>query len=411
MNTKAWACTALLAGILACSSGSQTGSPLSNSGSQTSGGGETSGSGPVSGSGSTSTGAGSGAASTGGSIGSTGSTSGAGGSGSAASGSSATSGSTVSGSDAEDAGTPGLLYDSSVPNSDLDTPVTLTMSPFTVQPNSEVYMCQWFANPFGKDVDLVKLVSHMDEGSHHFFVFNMSPATDQTTAAPIKACPLAGSEFYPFALLSQQPDWTVTFPQSNMGYPVLATNGIMLNAHFLNTGASAVTPTVTVTMYPAKAGVVTVKVGSIMLNNVFIDVPAMTTNPVAEAQTITPIKDEDYTIISHWSHMHKYATDFKTSVAGTVVYDTKGTLEPPLVSIGSPLDTYHSLPLAVKSGSAITWTCLYTNPTSSAMTFGDSANTDDMCIYIGQYYPADGTPGTTAGYPDIVFGANGVKEP
>jgi len=410
MNTKAWVSTALLAGIFACSSSSQTGSSSTSSGSQT-GTGEGSGSASAS-SGDTSIGtSGSGSSSGGGSgtgavgSGSTGSGSATTGSG----GSTGTSGSTTSGSsDSSDAGTPGLVYDGSVPDSDLDAPITLTMSPFTVQPNAEVYMCQWFGNPFGKDVDISKLVSHMSEGSHHFFVFNMSPSTNQQNVAPLKACPLQGFEFYPFALLSQQPDWTVTFPQADMGYPLLSTNGIMLNAHFLNTG---VTPTVTVTIYPAKAGVVTVKVGSIMLNNIDINVPAMTTNPIPIKQTITPVTDEDYTILTHWSHMHKYATDFKTSVAGNVVYDQVGTVEPPLVTQGSPLDTYHSLPLAVKSGSAISWTCMYTNPTSSAMTFGDSALTEDMCIYLAQYYPADGTPGTTAGYPDIVFGANGIKEP
>jgi hypothetical protein len=60
----------------------------------------------------------------------------------------------------------------------------------------------------------------------------------------------------------------------------------------------------------------------------------------------------------------------------------------------------------VKSGTKITWQCMYTNPTSSTMTFGESANTTDMCIYMAQYYPADGTPGKTSSYPDIIVGYN-----
>jgi len=50
----------------------------------------------------------------------------------------------------------------------------------------------------------------------------------------------------------------------------------------------------------------------------------------------------------------------------------------------------------------IQWNCVYYNPTTSTMSFGESANTSDMCIYMGQYYPADGTPSTNANYPDIV---------
>ena len=42
----------------------------------------------------------------------------------------------------------------------------------------------------------------------------------------------------------------------------------------------------------------------------------------------------------------------------------------------------------------------------STMLFGESADTTDMCIYIAQYYPADGTPDSNVNYPDIVSGFN-----
>jgi hypothetical protein len=29
-----------------------------------------------------------------------------------------------------------------------------------------------------------------------------------------------------------------------------------------------------------------------------------------------------------------------------------------------------------------------------------------MCIYMGQYYPADGTPSSNVNYPDIISGYN-----
>ena len=329
------------------------------------------------------------------------------GAGSSTGGTAASSGPTNGGSGAsDDAGTPGLIYDSSVTDADLDQSITLTMTPFTVHPNEEVYKCQWFGNPFKQDVDLVKMVGHMDHGSHHFFLFNMSPITLQTTEAALSDCPTGGLEFYPFPYLSQQPDWTVEYPQANMGYPLVAKNGLMMNAHFLNAGSADITPTVTITIYPAKPGVVTVKVGSLFLNNQQISVPAMTTTPIAVTDSLVPITDEDYTIFTHWSHMHKYATDFQTSVAGQVVYDETSWDEPSLVTKGSPLDKYHSLELKVKSGAAIDWKCMYTNPTSSAMVFGESADTTDMCIYIGQYYPADGTPDSNVNYPDIVSGFN-----
>src|ERR1700722_10565969 len=74
------------------------------------------------------------------------------------------------------------FYDTSVPDAELAQSATLTITPFTVAPGAEVYMCQWFANPFGgQDVDIVEIDGQMSEGSHHFFVFNMATDTDQTT--------------------------------------------------------------------------------------------------------------------------------------------------------------------------------------------------------------------------------------
>jgi hypothetical protein len=112
---------------------------------------------------------------------------------------------------------------------------------------------------------------------------------------------------------------------------------------------------------------------------------------------MTPISAEDYTIFTHWSHMHQYSSDFQASINGTTFYDEPDWSEPKMLNANN--DPMHTLPMQVKSGTSITWQCKYTNPTSSAMSFGDSAQTNVMCIYIGQYYPADTT---SPSYPDIV---------
>ncbi len=303
-----------------------------------------------------------------------------------------------------DGGGPGVvLGDAAVPDSELGTPITLTMDSFSVAPNSEVYMCQQFGNPFGQDVDLVKMVGSMSSGSHHFFLFNMSPTTGRNTTAALEPCPDQGLEFHPFPYLSQQPEYTVEYG-AGMGYPLIGQNGLMMNAHYLNTSSTAVTPKVTITIYPAKPGTVTTHVGTVFLNNQTIYVPAGTTqaNPVAISNSNTPITDESYTIFTNWSHMHQYSLDFQASTNGTVFYDEMQWSEPPLITAGTGTHESPTLPMAMKAGTSIEWTCSYYNPTSQPMTFGDSAMTNDMCIYLGQYYPADGTPTTNANYPDVI---------
>jgi hypothetical protein len=296
-----------------------------------------------------------------------------------------------------------VLGDASAPESDLGTPITLTMDSFTVAANSEVYMCQQFGNPFGKDVDLVKMVGSMSTGSHHFFLFNMTPSTGRNTTAPLEPCPDKGLEFHPFPYLSQQPEYTVEYG-AGMGYPLVGNNGVMMNVHYLNASATAVTAKVTITIYPAKEGKVTTHVGTIFLNNQSIFVPAGTseTKPLAVSNSNTPISDESYTIFTNWSHMHQYATDFQASTGGKVFYDEKQWSEPPLITAGTGAHQSPLLPMAMSPGASIQWTCQYYNPTKQLMTFGDSASTNDMCIYLGQYYPAEGSPTTNANYPDVI---------
>ena len=311
MSPRRWTCSAILSALLACSSphgGAYSTGASSDDDSGLPSGGDTSSAATQDG--------GSGAGSPG--------------AGSSSGGAATGSASTGPGSGSADGGPGVVLGDASVPDSELGTPITLTMNSFTVAPNTEVYMCQQFGNPFGKDVDLVKMVGSMSVGSHHFFLFNMTPSTGRNTTAALEPCPDKGLEFHPFPYLSQQPQYTVQYG-AGMGYPLVGQNGLMMNAHYLNASATAVTPKVTITIYPAKPGTVTTHVGTIFLNNQSIYVPAGTTqsSPLAVTNTDTPISDESYTIFTNWSHMHQYALDFQASTGGAVFYDEKQWSEPP----------------------------------------------------------------------------------
>lgn len=289
------------------------------------------------------------------------------------------------------------FYDTSVPDAEVAQSVTLTITPFTVAAGDEVYKCQWFANPFGQDVDIVEIDGQMSQGSHHFFVFNMDPSTGQTTAAPLEECPAAGLEFFPYIYLSQQPNWDVTYPQPDMGYPLVAANGLMMNLHFLNTGTEPINAQATVTIHTAKPGVVTTHVGNLFLNNQSMSVPANTPEsaPIWQSASNTPITTFDYNILQSWSHMHMYGLTFEALLSpSTTPFYTETNWNAP------PVTNYWPNPIAVPMGTQITWQCQYYNPTGATMTFGDSALTNVMCIYFGQYYPT--VSPSTPGYPDIV---------
>ncbi len=415
MDSKALkACIVLVAtaGILACSSqpnagfsdstgddggGTATGS---SSGASSSGSGAVSGasSGAVSGS---SSGSGGGVVS--GSSGSSGSSSG-GSSGGSSSGSSG----------AAEGGAHGIDWGTNIPTTDLAPTVTLTAVPFQVDAGAEVYMCQVFANPWGANTDIVSMHGTMSAGSHHFFLFSLTAlnAAVEPAVGTLGPCAGKGLEFHPFPFLSQQPDWTVDYPSDSsgnpMGYPLIGSNELMINVHYLNTGSTPIMANVSITLTPAKAGVVQTHVGSLFLSQGNMNVPASATvqNPYDSAATWNGSGvASSYSIFTSWSHMHRWGLKLSAKT-GTSTFYTETNWDSPNLYIHAPgmpepaTATGPTTAVQMTGNPSISWDCSYYNDTGATLTFGDSALTNVMCIYIGQYYPANATA------PDIVNNTN-----
>ena len=310
-----------------------------------------------------------------------GSGSGGGGSGSGSSGGTGSSGgsggSTSSGSSGagSSGGSGGSTSSSSGSNPDAgvsDQSVTLTMGPFTVPGGSEVYKCQNFANPFGgKDVDVKEYEEHMTEGSHHMFAFFAPGATD----GALQDCTNGGFEYHPYPFGAQTPDATLTYPPT-VGSHIPASMGFELNAHFVNASASAFQATLTVTLHLALPGAVTQYAGVVFMDNVGISIPPGQT-PVTSTRTVT--MPQDMNIIESSSHMHQRATDFVATSGSQQLYTTQ--------SWSGPMPAFYNPPLQLTKGSPVTWSCTYVNDTGQTLTFGESAQTNVMCIYTMQFYP------------------------
>jgi hypothetical protein len=411
MDSKAWIVLVATAGLLACSS--QPNSGFSDTTGDDGGGAATGGSSGASGSSSGgSSGAmsgSSGGATSGSSSGASDGSSGSGGSSSGGSSSGSSSGS----SGAADAGTHGIDWGTNLVPTDLAPTVTLTAIPFQVAAGAEVYMCQVFANPFGGvNTDIVSMHGTMSQGSHHFFLFSMTALNTAVEPAVGTLGPCAGKglEFHPFPFLSQQPDWSINYPSDSngkpMGYPLIGTNQLMINVHYLNTGSTPIMANVSITLTPAKAGVVQTHVGSLFLNQGSLSVPASATvqSPSDSAATWSGGGGvpSSYSIFTSWSHMHRWGLKLSAKTGSDTFY-TETNWDSPNLYIHAPgmpepaTATGPTTAVQMTGNPSITWDCSYYNDTGATLTFGDSALTNVMCIYIGQYYPASATA------PDIVY--------
>jgi len=100
----------------------------------------------------------------------------------------------------------------------------------------------------------------------------------------------------------------------------------------------------------------------------------------------------NYSLYSSWSHMHRWGLNFTASTNGETFYKETNWDSPPLF--------FHDPVIPMTSSQSITWTCTYYNDTGGTLIFGDSAVTNVMCIYVGQYFPANATT------PDVVYPLN-----
>ncbi|MCU1282648.1 MAG: hypothetical protein JWM53_6194, partial [bacterium] len=152
-----------------------------------------------------------------------------------------------------------------------------------------------------------------------------------------------------------------------------------MQMHYLNASQTPLTAQVTITFTKATAGTITQHAGVFFFNNASgIHVPAGATNDVTASCAFPAAVNVMYAT----AHTHKFTNSFAASTGGNMIYTTTSW-------DNSPNKPY-SPPLMLASGASMTWTCNITNPNSSGtLTFGESANTNDMCIFNGQYYPAD----------------------
>ena len=249
-----------------------------------------------------------------------------------------------------------------------DQIVTLTMDSFEVPAGSEVYKCQNFANPFGDDVDVRAFESHMTPGSHHLLLFYKDGATDGSA----EDC--SGLEFAATPYSTQLPDDSVIFPDT-VGALITKNKGLRLQSHYLNTTGQPITAHVEMKFHVANPGEVTQHAGVL-----FVVEPAIFVEPHA-TQTVThdchiPF---DMNLLKVSSHMHKHGTNFDATIAGETVFET--------TQWSDPEPALFDPARVARANDALHFECTFENDGDTTLTFGESAESNEMCIFAGSFYP------------------------
>jgi len=268
-----------------------------------------------------------------------------------------------------DAGASHPVADAGPPRPEM--PATFIADAFDIPPGGEMFRCQNFDNPYRRDVAVLSSEAFMTVGSHHMFLF-----LEQTPGAlgPLFEC--SGLSFGTSIHTAQKSESRIDYPPG-VGMIVPGTNGFQIMVHYLNTSTELIHAVVAVTLHATDPSNVRIHASQIFANTISVNIPARSKGTVKHSCGIPT----DVNLFTAVSHMHSHGVHYVArSSDGQLLYETKDWAEPE--------PWRFTPPRLLRAGSTIDITCDYDNQTDQDLTFGESAATNEMCIFVGGYYPA-----------------------
>ncbi|MFO0549138.1 MAG: hypothetical protein U0271_12175 [Polyangiaceae bacterium] len=295
----------------------------------------------------------------------------------------------------------GLGCDSDDPETNTEPPILEPPAPgegvqfvmnTTIDAASEVEHCKFVkAPPEGL------LINH-DEvrfttGSHHFLLYS-TPYADIPTqnergetvdTSGVFDCSDGATNGWRVTSLiggsqNASGESIVDFP-SDVAMRVPGNAVLLMNAHYINASSDPIEPEVRINLFTIPESQLREEGGLLFWYNIFIRADAQSSG---RAMMECAIPD-DIHIVNTQSHMHARGVDYSAEVidpegaSSTIYENTKWE--------GVPVEQFDP-ELEVKGGSKIRFHCDYDNP-ASADVYQGPRSTDEMCMYIASYYPAN----------------------
>jgi hypothetical protein len=164
-----------------------------------------------------------------------------------------------------------------------------------------------------------------------------------------------------------------------MAAKLKGTDGLRIQVHYLNTTPDPLNVTATTKLTkvvdPSK---ITKWVGQLYFNRVYLQVPPGSGKKVTTSCSV-PQGYGPISLIGAGSHMHRRGVHFvATTSTGLKLLETNEWAEPAPVA--------YDPPVVLNAGDRVTWECTYDNTTNRTLTFGESADINEMCIYLARFY-------------------------
>jgi hypothetical protein len=150
----------------------------------------------------------------------------------------------------------------------------------------------------------------------------------------------------------------------------------LLQAHYFNASDSVITANVEMILHLAEPGTTTIEAGVVQFANQEISIPP---GPPDTTLTKTCTVPHTMNVLRATSHMHKHGVGFQAMTGTTMLYST--------ASWSEPTPRMFDPAMVLNQGDQVTWSCTFHNDTSSTISFGLSADTNEMCNFSTIVYP------------------------
>jgi hypothetical protein len=188
-------------------------------------------------------------------------------------------------------------------------------------------------------------------------------------------------EFHAYFHLTQRSDDTLTYPPG-VGRSFKASEAIRFNVYYLNTTDAPLTVGASVTITYVQANAVPQ-----LAAGMFVFAGSLMVPTGQSTQSFSYAVPQDMNFLQITGHMHRRGKHFEAHVTGA---EGGGDMRPMYTSDtwNEPATENFLPPFTVQNGEKLDYSCVFQNDIPATLTYGESAEKNEMCNIFGVYYPA-----------------------
>ena len=252
----------------------------------------------------------------------------------------------------------------------------------TVAPGDERTYCYYTTMDLDRDVGVKRWVSHMTEGSHHMIVYFTDQA-EKPDGTIDEACGGfgggSGVNIPIWTYSAQNVDADMKIP-AGVGMKVGKNQPMYIQMHYLNATEQDLKVHVELTAETYEENETYIPAAAYVTYNTEINLKDGETKTFGGTCAI-PADAKFFTLSTH---AHKQATHTQVEDGASMVFESDDWEHPGATDWLNDNYTFAT--------NSLTYSCTYTNNSGHLITEGPSAQTDEMCMAVGYFFPAPNGP-------------------